>query len=937
MAAAELVVGPKWLELPIPALRELWAPGLTLSRKYDELTREFETRLEQGSEPRDAYEAVRDSHFPGGWKSRVLGEPPVKKEVAPALVRLPVDLFIQDKHGIHADFPAFVKWFRTTDRFVIPIERGTFSTGSNFELLRYEGGYYNGMARAFIRGRTEDAFRQVGLASVDSFREEVVKGIAATSELHHRRTEFNPPDSLCLLNGVLDTRSGEIRSHTPDVVFTWKLPVAYDPTATCPRYAQFLEEVMPDEKRRELLVDLMGYCLWRENPFQLFFVMVGDGANGKTTWGNTLAALLGKDAVSTLSLQQIGSNRFAAAELEGRLVNLCDDLPYDRPLAATGVIKVLTGGGSLTVERKHQHPFELQFGGKLVSMANRTPPTQDDTYAFWRRAVVIPFEQTFPEGDPRRDPLLYGKLLAELPGILNLALKGLARVRSRQDFDPDHLFSDSEEEWRRRADPVRGELLDEFEYCPGAFVTNRRLYEWHADKCHGEDREPLNERAFGQAVTRAFPKSHAERKMVNGKNLWGRPGIRERVASPVLAALDIETAVRMVARGDVPKIPVESAHLEPATGVPRDDSWPASPEVSSHFAFVGGSQNQESYEKASPTSKTGDVQAEKAPSGQGETRPVESVAKPTTSSGEMAYGHTEKREHGKVGEPSDRELAGDQIEGSDTGRQPMCEVSAPGDGGRPHQEMEGRGVGGLVQPPVTVPGLPPREVAGGDHGNRSGGAAPPSGPAVQVSSMLAASQKGPRGRGPDGGSSEAGSVSPQPWSPSSDGVEDGNQRGTGPGAEEINSAYSDLLEALNRRGDVPFSIGDVAPWVAKRGHSIKALDAAFGRICGDGLVRRLADGRWQLRVDEEPATDLVEPMAQVALSQRERLEMIIRTAQDLQHAPAWGDGTFGVEELVAAGEKVGVPRPKTEAILQTLRNQGEVIEPRPGRFQMVRF
>ena len=462
------------------------------------------------------------------------------------------------------DFPRFLDWFRGSERFVVPVERGTFSTSSNFELLRYEGGYYNGMARAFLRGRTEDAFRAKGLASRDAFREEVVKGVAATSELHRKRSNFNPPEMLCLGNGILEPQSGAIRPHSPDVVFTWKLPVAYDPSASCPRFAQFLEEVMPDERKRELLVDLMGYCLWRENPFQLFFVLVGDGANGKTTFGQALGALLGKEAVSTLSLQQIGANRFAAAELEGRLVNLCDDLPYDKPLAATGVIKVLTGGGSLTVERKHQHPFELVFGGKLVSMANRTPPTQDDTYAFWRRAVVIPFEQTFAKDDPRRDPLLSGKLLAELPGILNLALRGLARVRSRQEFDPHNLFSDSEEEWRRRADPIRAELLEGFELCPGAFVTNARLV--RVARREGEERGPGPAHGAGVRAVRDPRLSDVASRAKDGgrEEHLGPP--RDQGAGGVAGSRPVPGVARHRPRAETSPVGPKGAGKPPRTG-----------------------------------------------------------------------------------------------------------------------------------------------------------------------------------------------------------------------------------------------------------------------------------------------------------------------------------------------------------------------------------
>jgi P4 family phage/plasmid primase-like protien len=447
----------------------------------------------------------------------------------------PPDLFIDNPKTGKPDpaFAAFLRWFRSADRFVVPIERGTFSNPSAFELLRYDGGYYNGMARAYLRGRIEDAFRLNGSAGRDSFREEVVKGIGATSEFHRKRETFNPPDELCLANGVLNTTTGVIGPHSPETVFTWKMPVAHDPTATCPTFEAFLEKVQPDPKRRELIVDLMGYCLWRKNPFQTFFVNVGDGANGKTTWMRVLGDLLGPDAVAAESLQNLSTHRFAAAELEGRLANLCDDLPYDRPLAATGVLKILAGEGEFTGERKFLPKFKFRFEGKLIANANRTPEVKDDSYAFWRRLVAIPWEITIPEAE--RDPALPDKLRAELSGILNLALTGLARCRARTRFDPEGVFENSREEWRSRADIVRAELLEEYEAVPdaGAFMPNSDLYSWHVNRSQGEGREPLTERAFGVRVARAFPASRVERRKVAGRYLWGRPGMRRKGPTPV--------------------------------------------------------------------------------------------------------------------------------------------------------------------------------------------------------------------------------------------------------------------------------------------------------------------------------------------------------------------------------------------------------------------
>ncbi len=72
----------------------------------------------------------------------------------------------------------------------------------------------------------------------------------------------------------------------------------------------------------------------------------------------------------------------------------------------------------------------------------------------------------------------------------------------------------------------------------------------------------------------------------------------------------------------------------------------------------------------------------------------------------------------------------------------------------------------------------------------------------------------------------------------------------------------------------------------------------------------------------------------VSHSQRERLDIVMRVMRDLQER---SDGTFTVDEYVAAAEQAGVPANRAEALLHTLRNQGEIIETRPNRLQLVRF
>ena len=53
---------------------------------------------------------------------------------------------------------------------------------------------------------------------------------------------------------------------------------------------------------------------------------MGRGRNGKTVFLNVLQALAGSDNISSVPLQVLAENRFAAAELVGKLGNICGDI-----------------------------------------------------------------------------------------------------------------------------------------------------------------------------------------------------------------------------------------------------------------------------------------------------------------------------------------------------------------------------------------------------------------------------------------------------------------------------------------------------------------------------------------------------------------------------------------------------------------------------------
>ncbi len=393
------------------------------------------------------------------------------------------------------------------------------------EILFYREGAYRPKGEAFIAGRVEAAYLLRGVSATRSLVDETVHGIRRRT--YTSRDAFNPAGKLCLKNGILDLGSLELLSHASNERFTIQLPIAYDPAATCPRFQQFLEEILPDETARKLVHLLFGYCLEPGNPHQIAFIFVGEGNNGKSTTLGILADLLGPDNVASESLQRLVGNRFASANLYGKLANLCADIP-SQALPDTGIFKMLVGGDRVPAERKFQAAFWFINGAKLVFSCNTLPDVTDKSYAFWRRWYLVEFRADFTG---REDRELLTRLWAELPGILNYALEGLRILRSERGFPQVTGAASLKEEWKRRADSLYWFVSERIEKDPKADVPKATFYQAYVEFCEERGLRAKAADIVGKELSRHAPYARSERPREGDKRVLVWSGIRLKLIS----------------------------------------------------------------------------------------------------------------------------------------------------------------------------------------------------------------------------------------------------------------------------------------------------------------------------------------------------------------------------------------------------------------------
>jgi len=237
-------------------------------------------------------------------------------------------------------------------------------------------------------------------------------------------------------NGILDlnaTRGGTLLKHSPEYGFRGVLPYEYDAEADCPVFREWIDGVMlGNGKLIAILQEYMGYIVrGGEYKHHKALWLEGEGRNGKSTFVDLLKALIGPENFSTLSIKSLVGDKFASADLEGKIANFSEETS-PAELKDSGPFKNLTGDGDVSAQKKYGDLFHFRNRAKLIMTYNRIPDLTDLSPGMLSRPIIVPFRKVIKDGE--QDKGIKRKLLAELPGIFNFALEGWYRLEKMNSF-----------------------------------------------------------------------------------------------------------------------------------------------------------------------------------------------------------------------------------------------------------------------------------------------------------------------------------------------------------------------------------------------------------------------------------------------------------------------------------------------------------------------
>ena len=352
------------------------------------------------------------------------------------------------------------------------------------ELHVYRGGAYRPGGDAHLRRRISE------LLGEKWRRPHADETVAFLRDSSPRLLECPPLDRVNCTNGVLDLDTGKLEPHDPDFLTPVQIAAAFDPDATCPAIDAFIAEVLDAEVRR-IFYELAGYLVAPDNRLQVAIMFLGGGANGKSTALGVQEALLGSPNVAAVPLHKLDEDRFATADLYGKLASIFADLDA-RALRSSSMFKAITGGDAVQAERKFRPAFTFRPYARLLFSANEPPPTPDSSEAFFRRWLILPFDRSFAAGDADRDLLARLTTPTELSGLLNRALAELPALRSRGHFSASAVTSEAAAGFRISSDSAAGFIDDCCRIVSDGRVAKPALYRAYKDWCeeNGRRRSP---------------------------------------------------------------------------------------------------------------------------------------------------------------------------------------------------------------------------------------------------------------------------------------------------------------------------------------------------------------------------------------------------------------------------------------------------------------
>lgn len=319
------------------------------------------------------------------------------------------------------------------------------------------------------------------------------------------------PMLLNCLNGTVNLIDGTLLNHNCEDLLSRQASVSYDENAKCPAWRSFVLSIMGNDKEKAAYLQrCIGYGITGITKEHCFFLLQGNGSNGKSTMLEVLREIFA-DYVGNLPNESLLLNfrtvRSDIVRLQGQRIVTTNELKVENRPIDEALIKALTAGDMQTARESGKNEVDFIPQLKLFIATNHLPVIKGTDDGIWRRVRLITFGESFTGKNCDKD--LLEKLRGEAAGILNWCIEGCLNWQKDGLNEPEVVLNDSRL-FRSDSNPVSQFIEDRCEIFAGNKIPLKEIYTDYITWCE--------ENCFSSETNIAFSKRMVALGYTKGKS-----------------------------------------------------------------------------------------------------------------------------------------------------------------------------------------------------------------------------------------------------------------------------------------------------------------------------------------------------------------------------------------------------------------------------------
>ena len=265
--------------------------------------------------------------------------------------------------------------------------------------------------------------------------DKLLKNLTRTRELYVDENDMDAmAEFIAVENGLVNLKTRDLVPNAPDALMVKYCNVRYDPSADCPTWRKCVSTWFGSEEVAWYMQKVLGKMLAGRPDEEAFYLLIGDGANGKSSFLETISEVMGGYSKALSDETVIGrkgtpasGHRADIVRLQGARFVYCSETGSGESFRAAD-LKRISGGDKISARGAYAaevKEFPARF--TLFIATNFAPNMQGADNAMRRRIRLIDFPHDF-ENDPKYRAMrikgLSRVLKAERSGIFNWLLEG---------------------------------------------------------------------------------------------------------------------------------------------------------------------------------------------------------------------------------------------------------------------------------------------------------------------------------------------------------------------------------------------------------------------------------------------------------------------------------------------------------------------------------